>query len=211
MPMQLHGYRVPTGSVYRREGRRRPMWYAHYRLADGREVRRKIGPAWTARGRPAAGYFTKRTAEAWLSDVLDQARRGTLPGAVRTGATLADAAAEYLRYVEIDRARKPTTVQDYRSVIDTHLLPAFGDMRLEDITAPQIERWLATLQHARDSKRRLSNRSRNKILVVLHGVLQRMGPPTESGGSGRAPPTGGQRRHRCLDARGGPRPRPRRG
>jgi integrase len=149
------------------------MWYAHYRLADGREVRRKIGPAWTARGRPAAGYFNKRTAEAWLSDVLDQARRGTLPGAVRTGATLADAAAEYLRYVEIDRARKPTTVQDYRSVIDTHLLPAFGDMRLEDITAPQIERWLGTLQHARDSKRRLSNRSRNKILVVLHGVLQR--------------------------------------
>jgi len=45
-------------------------------------------------GSPAAGYFTKRTAEAWLGDVLDQARRGTLPGVVRTGARFADAAAE---------------------------------------------------------------------------------------------------------------------
>ena len=38
-------------------------------------------------GGRAAGYFTKRTAEAWLSDLLDEARRGTLPGMVRTGAT----------------------------------------------------------------------------------------------------------------------------
>ena len=45
-----------------------------------------IGPAWTGRGRPATGYFTKRTAEAWLTHVLQEARRGTLPGAVRTGA-----------------------------------------------------------------------------------------------------------------------------
>jgi hypothetical protein len=44
----------------------------------------KVGPAWTERGRPPAGFFTKRTAEAWLRDVLDRARRGTLPGLVRT-------------------------------------------------------------------------------------------------------------------------------
>ena len=56
------------------------------------------------RGRQPAGYVTKRRAEAWLRDVLDHARRGSLPGMVRTGATFADAAAEYLRYVEDDRA-----------------------------------------------------------------------------------------------------------
>jgi integrase len=149
------------------------VWYARYRLPDGREVRKKIGPAWTGRGRPAADHFTKRTAEAWLSDILDQARRGTLPGAVRTGATFADATAEYLRYIEVDRGRKATTVQDYRSVIETHLLPAFGDMRLEDITASMIEQWLGGLQHQRSAQLRLSNRSRNKIRVVLHGVFQR--------------------------------------
>jgi hypothetical protein len=33
------------------------------------------------------GYFTKRTADAWLRDVLDEARRGTLPGLVKTDVT----------------------------------------------------------------------------------------------------------------------------
>src|SRR4051794_30995792 len=77
----------PTGHVFRREGVRRATWYAKYRLPDGRQVQKRIGPAWTERGRPPAGYFTKRTAEDWLRGVLDEARRGTLPGLVRTGAT----------------------------------------------------------------------------------------------------------------------------
>ena len=52
-------------------------------------MKKRIGPAWASRGRPAASYHTKRTAEAWLRDILDEARRGTLPGMVRTGATFA--------------------------------------------------------------------------------------------------------------------------
>ena len=100
----------------------------------GRQVNRTIGPAWTERGRPPAGYYTKRTAEAWLRDVLAQARAGTLPGMVRTGVTFADACDEYLRYVEFDLDRKPSTLVDYRSIIRAHLLPAFGSLRLEDLT-----------------------------------------------------------------------------
>ncbi len=71
-----------SGHVFRREGARGPVWYAKYRLPDGRQVQRKIGPAWRERGRPAAGFFTKRTAEAWLADVLGEAPRGELPGMV---------------------------------------------------------------------------------------------------------------------------------
>ena len=55
----------PTGHVFRRDGARRSVWYAKYRLPDGRQVQKRIGPAWTERGRPPAGYFTKRTADAW--------------------------------------------------------------------------------------------------------------------------------------------------
>jgi hypothetical protein len=76
------------------------VWFAKYRLPDGRQVQKKVGPAWTERGRPQARYVTKRIAEEWLRDVLDQARRGTLPGLIRTDATFADAASEYLRYIE---------------------------------------------------------------------------------------------------------------
>jgi len=65
--------RQPSGHVFRAERAREPVWYAKYRLPDGRQVQKKLGPAWTERGRPSAGYFTKRTAEAWLIDVLAQA------------------------------------------------------------------------------------------------------------------------------------------
>jgi hypothetical protein len=141
-----------SGHVYRHQGARGPVWRAKYRLPDGRQVHKTIGPVWTDRGRPRAGYFTKRTAEAWLGDVLDQARAGVLPGMVRTGVSFADAAGEYLRYVEHELDRKPSTLGDYRSVIRAHLLPAFGSLRLEDVTADRIEAWKGTL--------RMSNRTK---------------------------------------------------
>ena len=157
--------RPPTGHVFRVERTRGPVWYAKYRLPDGRQIQKKVGPAWTERGRPPAGYFTKRQAEDWLRDALDQARRGVLPGMVRTGATFADAAAEWLRYIEHDRGRKPSTLQGYRSALNAHLLPAFGSMPLEDVSTEAIERWLAGFDG--------SVRTRNKLLIQLHGILKR--------------------------------------
>ena len=161
--------RQPSGHVFRAERARGPVWYAKYRLPDGRQVQKKLGPAWTERGRPPAGYFTKRTAEAWLIDVLAQARQGTLPGLVRTGATFADAAAEWLRYVEEERGRKASTLADYRSVVNAHLLPAFGEVALERIDAETIEYWLSA--QLRDGE--LSRRSLQKMIVLLNGIFKR--------------------------------------
>src|SRR5919199_1583592 len=154
--------RPPTGYVFRVDGKRRPVWYAKYRLPDGRQVQRKLGPAWTERGRPPAGYLTKRTAEAWLRDTLDEARRGTLPGMVKTGATFADAAAEWLRYVEQERACKPSTLQDYRNMV-RRLNAAFGRRPVESITRQDLERWKAAAM----AERRISNRTLQKYLIAL--------------------------------------------
>jgi integrase len=159
-----------SGHVFRYEGKRRPVWRAKYRLPDGRQVQRTIGPAWTARGRPPAGYFTKRSAEAWLRRVLAEAAAGTLPGMVRTGATVADACAEYLGYIEQDRQRKPSTLRDYASIFRNYVLPHLGDVALEDLTAERVERWAAV---EIDLDRRLANRTREKAITVLHGVMER--------------------------------------
>ena len=70
--------------------RRGEVWYAKYRVGASRQVQKRLGPAWTERGRPPAGYFIKRTADDWLRHTLDEARRGTLAGMVQTGATFAD-------------------------------------------------------------------------------------------------------------------------
>jgi integrase len=163
--MAAVGSGSPSGHVFRVERARGPVWYAKYRLADGRQVQRKLGPAWTERGRPPAGYFTKRLAEDWLRDLLHDARHGTLAGQVRTGATFADAAAEWLRYVEVDRQRKPSTIDGYKAIVRAQLLPAFGSMPLEAVTTEAIERWLSSLTGAASS--------RTKALVLLHGILKR--------------------------------------
>ena len=160
--------RPPTGHVLRVDRKRGPCWYAKYRLPDSRQVQKKLGPAWTGRGRPPAGYFTKRLAEDWLRDTLDAARRGTLPGSVRTGATFADAAAEWLRHVEHDRDVKPSTLTDYRSVA-AQLVAEFGELPVEDLTSQRIEKWRAGLGTGRP----LTNRTRNKSLTILGGIMER--------------------------------------
>src|SRR4051812_6205176 len=71
-----------SGHVFRKERVSGPVWYAKYRLPDGRQVRKKIAPAWMRPGRPADGFVNRRGAEAWLTDVLAQAHAGTLPGMV---------------------------------------------------------------------------------------------------------------------------------
>jgi integrase len=97
--------------------------------------------------------------------VLDRARRGTLTGLVRTGVTFGEAAAEWLRYVEQDRERKPSTVAGYRALVRSQLLPTFGELPIESITTAMIERWLAGV--------RRSSSTRLKSVVLMHGIFER--------------------------------------
>jgi len=131
-------------------------------------VQRKLGPAWTARGRPATGYLTKRAADAWLDETLASARRGELAGMVRTGTTFTEAAEEFLRYAEHERACKPTTVTDYRNMSRV-LGRTFGDELIEDVSTESIERWKADFTREHQS----SNRTLQKYLVTLHGIFKR--------------------------------------
>jgi integrase len=153
-----------TGHVFRVERKRGPVWYAKYRLPSGRQVQKLIGPAWSERGRPPAGYFTKRNAEEWLRATLDEARRGTLAGMTRTGVRMSEAAGEWLRYSEHDRAVKKSTLTEYRLTAD-RIVRDLGDVPIEDVTSEMLERWKASLT--------LSNRSVAKYLVILHGIFKR--------------------------------------
>src|SRR5215207_1333442 len=167
-PKPLVSKRV-TGHVLLVKRKRGDQWYLKYRLADGRQVKRLLGPAWTGNGRPAAGHYTKRMAEEALHAVLTDARRGTLAGAVKTGATFADAAAEYLRYVEHVRQIDPATANDYRGVIAGYLIAEFGDQAVEAITPNMVDAYKEQLI----TERQLSNRVIVRHLTVLHGIFKR--------------------------------------
>jgi integrase len=112
---------------------------------------------------------TRKTAEAELRRLLTDAERGTVARAARTGATFADVATEWLRYVEHDRKRRPSTIVGYRSALKVHLLPEFGDTPIGSITADMIDGYRERL--VREGQ--LSARSINKLLVQLHAIFKR--------------------------------------
>jgi integrase len=153
-----------SGHVFRVDGVRGSVWYAKYRLADGRQVKKRIGPAATGRGRPPAGTYSRRTAQAWLDDLLAEARAGTLPGASGVGVLFDEAAAEWLRYVEFDRAVKPSYLRSCRAAVRP-FLAVFGGRRCDEITRHDVERWRRSLTSGA--------RTRNKLLTQLTAIFKR--------------------------------------
>ncbi|HEV7400760.1 MAG TPA: tyrosine-type recombinase/integrase [Solirubrobacterales bacterium] len=153
-----------SGHVSLRKGKRGGVWYAKYRLPDGRQVQKRIGQAWTEKAAPPEGYFTKASAKAYLDELLAQARRGTLPGMVRTGRTFRVAAEEWLDYCEKVRDCKTSTLRDYRNMVRV-LDREFGSRKIEAITPEEIELWIGSYSG--------SNRTRQKYLVCLGSIFKR--------------------------------------
>ena len=159
-----------SGHVRLVERKRGPKWYAYWRVGPRSKDQRKkmLGPAWTEKGRPPEGYFTRKTAQAWLDARLTDERRGN-GERPESGATFNDAADEYLRFVTDVRKVDRVTARDYRGVIDGYLRDEFGDSPVEQITPDAIDAYKERLI----AGGRLSNRSIVRHLTVLHGVFKR--------------------------------------
>ena len=143
---------------------------AKWRDAQGQH-QRTLGKVWRGRGRPTSGHLTKQGAQRELDGILAEARRGQLVFSGRPvgGLSFADAAAEWLRYVEHDRKRRPSTIKDYRMVVDNVLVPVFGDAPLEALTSAHVDAFRGQLV----AEDRLSARTINKYLALIHGILKR--------------------------------------
>ncbi len=149
-----------------------PVFYAQIRTADGRRLQRRLGRAWLKRSRPAAGYITRAQAELQLAEILagrnpETSRSSRSPG---DDVTFGQACREWMRYVEFDRKRRPSTIRDYRREIEKRLIPAFGeDTPLSQITTARDR----GLPRADGRRGRLSARTINKRLQQLHTIFKR--------------------------------------
>jgi integrase len=162
--------RPVSGHLLRKTRASGERWHAHWRDAAGRQHEKVLGRVWTRRGRPAEGYLTKQGAQQLLDEILVQARQAGPDTARRShDVTFADAAAEWLRYVEHDRRRRPTTLRDYRRMVDRVLVPLFGELPLRAFTPELIDNYRAHLV----AEGRLSPRTINKYLLVLHAIFKR--------------------------------------
>jgi integrase len=121
---------------------------------------------WSKRSQSPDGYLTRRQAEARLEAILvgDDPLVNIAPSHV----TFRDACDERLRYLEHDKQRKRSTMSDYRNVIRRDLLTRFGEgTPVEDISTMDVEVFKDELLG------RVSQRTAQKMLVILHGVMAR--------------------------------------
>jgi integrase len=96
-----------SGHVFRNDRKRVLQWYAKYRVPNGRQVQKHLGPHLSDRSTELPpGYFTKRTAEGWLDETLAKARRGELGGIANRRETVTEAVDEWLRVVGLDRQNR---------------------------------------------------------------------------------------------------------
>lgn len=106
---------------------------------------------------PPPDYFTKRTAQAWLDETLAKARRGEFGGIANRRETVADAVDEWLRYVELDRQRKASTLLDYR-LMARRIKSDLGRQRTDRVTPELLEDYRDQLV-----AQGLANRTINKL------------------------------------------------
>jgi hypothetical protein len=160
----------PSGHVFRVDRARGPVWYAKYRLPDGRQVQKKLGPAWTERG-PPAGRLLHQAPGRGLA--ARHARRGAprhAPGMVRTGATFAGR-----------RGRVPALLPSTTGAASRRRSAATA----RTSTPPPARVRRARSRRSRPPRSRrgarrcstgaapLSNATRTSLLVLLHGVIRR--------------------------------------
>lgn len=126
------------GSVLRYEGARGVVWRLRYLEAGGRRVRETLGGE--------VDGWTKRRAEEELRERLVAVKRDRRKRAQPI--TFAAFAEEWLDTYPDARGLKRSTRETYRSIVELHLVPAFGHRQLEAIDVEHLDGYLAGKRRA---------------------------------------------------------------
>jgi integrase len=147
-----------TGTLYIQERTSgQELWYGRWHLG-GRRVNRRLGP----KRRRGTGEGLNRTqAEARLRELMVRER----PPAAGSRVSFASAAELMLRDLE-GLGRKPTTLDNYRSILRSHLLPKFGEVAVSQVKKSEIEALMAALTEAGKAAR-----TRSGIFKLLSQVF----------------------------------------
>jgi cytochrome P450 len=122
---------LPSPSLVVRDHNGEPFYEAFFRH-DGRQVKRRIGPAWLQRtgdvwtrrrGRPQTGFYDQRSATVRAAQLVGEyaqavadAREAARRDAQRA-VTFRVIAADYLVHIEKVKGAKPGTVRDYQRLL----------------------------------------------------------------------------------------------
>jgi integrase len=119
------------GSIYQTaDGRWRAV--ADLGWMDGKRVRKYISA-------PTQGEVLRK---------LREAQRAAEAGVVGDGrATVTDLATWWLGTVAPAQVDSPITLGHYRTIVERHIIPGLGHVRLDQLRADTVDRWLAKRSH----------------------------------------------------------------
>lgn len=144
-------------------GKKAKSYLARYTGPDMRKYsktfnKRGLANIWLsdARDKIESGKWTKPLTK---SEEARRAREAEAAAAVRTFGAYAE------RYLaDPDRALRPTTSREYARLLETKLLPTFGDRLLDSITVSDIKAWRASLNSTTPSVNAAAYRLLRSIL-----------------------------------------------
>jgi integrase len=108
----------------------------------------------------------RREAERLEREKLAERDRGERPTDERNAPTFKTFAEDV--WMKEGKPRwKPSTISQYQDCLDAHLVPTFGEFRVSEIRESKVTPWIAQLQTAGLSARRI-----NILLVTLKSILK---------------------------------------
>ena len=147
-----------SGRLYvRRDAHGRETWYGSW-WAEGRRVKRRLGPK---RRQGERTGLTRAQAERELRRRIESDR----PAPVGPRVTIKEAGDRLLRRLEAI-GRKPTTLGTYRSLLNTHLAPALGEIPIDRAKVEDIEGLIAAMRRSGAAPKTVRN-----ALTLLHQVF----------------------------------------
>jgi integrase len=151
---------------------------------DGRQLKRRIGPAWIRRRAPAPeGVFTEGAAHDRARTIIaDLVAAAQAPPPPRP--TFREVAHRYIDWLERVRGAKPSTLADHRTQLAEPgermagtIMAALGDRSAADVTTTEVEDLLAAIEAAGGSARTV-NKKRALVHAVFEYGVKRHGVPT---------------------------------
>lgn len=146
-------------------------------------IQGKLPGGKTIRERYTREFENKTAAQEWARERIGKLVRGEAAANERADAvpTLEDFYEKEFKPVHFARGGrggkplKPSRIADYRSIWKVHLLPRFGDTRIDAFEKQEIERFAAELatDTSEDPPRPRKQKTINEILTILGTILRK--------------------------------------
>jgi integrase len=114
-------------------------------------------------------FALKKEADAFAVDMKGEVRDGIHIARSRS-VTVADAGTQWIKTAEENVER--TTLATYQTVLDTHIVPFIGSMKLSDLTVPLIRAFEDKLRDAGRSPM-MVRRARQNLSMLLQDAMER--------------------------------------